>query len=198
MEVMVKVPPLMPSFKGCVAVSGVCSESAAWTVKLLSPAVAGVPVITPALLNVSPVGRFPLETDQVYVPEPPVAARVALKVVFTVPWVSVVVVMVTGVGGVGGLPPPPLQPARITKVKTANMNVGLNERNLIPTPVSSDRISFLWIVLPGKAQVRELWDHSKQKKFAGCFVMGLVRSAEEKGSAVLPPVSLRAFSDGGQ
>jgi hypothetical protein len=55
----------MASFKGCVAVSGVFSESSAWTVKLLSPAAVGVPVITPAALNVSPAGRFPLKTDQV-------------------------------------------------------------------------------------------------------------------------------------
>jgi hypothetical protein len=62
---MVKFPPLMASFKGCVAVSGVFSESSAWTVKLLSPAAVGVPVIVPLVLNVSPAGRFPLKTDQV-------------------------------------------------------------------------------------------------------------------------------------
>ena len=101
---MAKFPPLMASFKACVPDCGVDSESSAWTVKLLSPAVVGVPVITPALLKVSPVGRFPLATDQLYVPEPPVASRVALKVVLTVPWASVVVVTVTGVGG--GVPPP--------------------------------------------------------------------------------------------
>jgi hypothetical protein len=170
---MVKFPPLMASFKACVPICGVFSESSAWTVKLLSPAVVGVPVITPALLNVSPAGRFPLTTDQVYVPEPPVADRGTVKLVLTVPWASVVVVMVTGVGG--GVPPPPLQPARSTKAKTANTNVGLTERNLISTPVSSGRISFLGIVLPGKAQVREHWDHPKQKKIASCFERGLVR-----------------------
>src|ERR1700683_376249 len=131
---MVKFPPLMANFKACVPDCGVDSESSAWTLKLLSPAVVGVPVITPALLNVSPVGRFPLATDQVYVPEPPVAARVALKLLLTVPWVSVVVVMVTGVGGVP--PPPPLQPATNTNAKTANTNVRPSERNLISSPVS--------------------------------------------------------------
>jgi hypothetical protein len=175
---MVKVPPLMASFKGCVAISGVFSESSAWTVKLVSPAAVGVPVITPALLNVSPVGRVPLETDQVYVPEPPVAARVALKLVLTVPWVSVVVVMVTGVGGVP--PPPPPQPATNTNTKTANTNVRPSERNLISSPVSSGRLSFSWIVLLGKAQARELWDHPKQKK-----VFGGVCSANLAGSALV-------------
>jgi hypothetical protein len=48
-------------------------------VKLLTAAVVGVPEITPAALNDNPAGRLlPLATDQVYVPEPPVAANVAL------------------------------------------------------------------------------------------------------------------------
>lgn len=49
--------------------------SLTWTVKLLVPAVVGVPVITPAVLMVSPAGRVPAVLDQVYGVVPPVAAR---------------------------------------------------------------------------------------------------------------------------
>jgi hypothetical protein len=70
--------------------------------------------------------------------------------------------MLTGVGGVP--PPPPLQPDTNTNAKAANTNARPSERNLISSPVSSGRLSFSWIVLLGKAQARELWDHSKQKK----------------------------------
>jgi hypothetical protein len=129
---MLKFPPLMASFKGCVAVCGVDSESTTWTVKLLSPAVVGVPPMTPALLNVTPAGRAPLATDQVYAPEPPVAFKVAFMVVFTVPWASVAVVMLSGVVGVP--PPPPLQPA--TNERTINPHTRLSKRDLISTPAS--------------------------------------------------------------
>jgi hypothetical protein len=79
--------------------------------------------------------------------------------------------MLTGVGGV--TPPPPLQPDKNTNAKAANTNVRPSERNLISSPVSSGRLSFSWIVLLGKAQARELWDHSKQKKITSCFRRGL-------------------------
>jgi hypothetical protein len=66
--------------------------------------------------------------------------------------------------------PPRLHPARKTKAKTANTNARLNERNLTFTPDPLVHFFFLWIflwfLLTGKAQARELWDHSKQKKFA--------------------------------
>jgi hypothetical protein len=66
--------------------------------------------------------------------------------------------------------PPRLHPARKTKAKTANTNARLIERNLLFTPDPLvDFFSygfFLWFLLTGKAQARELWDHSKQKKFA--------------------------------
>jgi hypothetical protein len=65
--------------RGALLVWGVVSESATSTVKLARPAVVGVPVITPAELNDNPAGRLlPLATDQVYVPEPPVADSVAV------------------------------------------------------------------------------------------------------------------------
>ncbi len=38
--------------------------SVTWTVKLAGPGVVGVPLITPALDNVSPAGKVPDETDQ--------------------------------------------------------------------------------------------------------------------------------------
>ena len=54
-------------------------ESAAWTVKLETPAVVGVPVIAPVLeLRFKPAGSEPVVTDQVTLPEPPVDASVTL------------------------------------------------------------------------------------------------------------------------
>lgn len=47
------------------------------TVKFDVPTVVGVPLITPALLNVSPAGREPVKV-KVSVPAPPVAATVWL------------------------------------------------------------------------------------------------------------------------
>jgi hypothetical protein len=41
-----------------------------------------------------------------------------------------------------------------------------SERNLIIAPVSFFRFS-LWIVLTGKAQTSEDWDHLHRKKFSG-------------------------------
>ncbi len=49
------------------------------TVKLLGPAVVGVPETTPvADASVSPAGSTPAEIDQVYGVVPPLAANVAL------------------------------------------------------------------------------------------------------------------------
>ena len=45
------------------------------TLKVDVAATVGVPEITPAVLRLSPVGREPEETAQVYEPEPPLAAR---------------------------------------------------------------------------------------------------------------------------
>ena len=53
--------------------------SAAWTVKLVVPAVVGEPVIAPvAALRDSPAGSEPIETDQVIGVTPPVDCSVAL------------------------------------------------------------------------------------------------------------------------
>src|SRR5512134_3616853 len=56
-----------------------------WTVKLDVPTVVGVPLIVPPVDRLSPAGRLPAETDQLYGVVPPVAARVWLYAVPTVP-----------------------------------------------------------------------------------------------------------------
>jgi hypothetical protein len=54
-------------------------ESATFTVKLVVPAVVGVPEIAPVLLNERPAGSDELEARlQVRVPVPPLACKVAL------------------------------------------------------------------------------------------------------------------------
>jgi hypothetical protein len=62
--------------------------------------------------------------------------------------------MVMGV--TGGVLPPPLQP--ITHCESTNPQIRPSERNLISAPVYLVDL-FLGIVLPGKAQMRDVWDH---------------------------------------
>ncbi len=69
--VMLRVP--------LVAVCGGELESASRTVKLLVPAVVGVPEMPPVLgLSVNPAGKVPEARDQVSGVLPPVPTRVAL------------------------------------------------------------------------------------------------------------------------
>jgi hypothetical protein len=59
--VIASVPLLLAMLAGKVAFCGEGSESATWIVKLLSPAVVGVPLIVPVLeFNERPAGRLPL------------------------------------------------------------------------------------------------------------------------------------------
>jgi hypothetical protein len=59
--VIANVPPLIVMLDARVAVCAVDSESATWIVKLLTPAVVGIPPIEPVLeFNESPAGRLPL------------------------------------------------------------------------------------------------------------------------------------------
>jgi hypothetical protein len=54
-------------------------ESETWTVRFDVPAVVGVPLMTPPVVNVSPAGNDePLASDQVYGGVPPLAAKVVL------------------------------------------------------------------------------------------------------------------------
>lgn len=82
---------------GCVAETGPScppEASVTFTVKLMVPAAVGVPEMAPAVLRDSPAGSAdPLARLQLSVPVPPVAARVALYAVPTVPPVRVVVVI---------------------------------------------------------------------------------------------------------
>ena len=109
-------------------------ESVTDTVNELLPAVVGVPDKTPPLLNVSPAGRVPEVVLQVSAPVPPVAARVMLYAVFTVPAVNGdVVVIERAAGGGGGVEPlPPPQPANNPKTKTPQRKASLLNR--IPDP----------------------------------------------------------------
>jgi len=66
-------------------------------VKFAGPAAAGVPVIAPAADNDRPAGRDPFVTDQEYAPLPPLAERVWLYAVPTVPFGSADEVTLSGV-----------------------------------------------------------------------------------------------------
>ena len=64
------------------------------TVKLLVPAVAGVPLITPVdALRLKPPGSVPTEILQLYGVLPPVAVNVWLYATFAVAWFRLFVVM---------------------------------------------------------------------------------------------------------
>ena len=56
-----------------------------WTVKFAAPAVVGVPLMLPLAASVSPAGSEPPVVDQLLPPVPPLAARVWLYAVPTVP-----------------------------------------------------------------------------------------------------------------
>jgi hypothetical protein len=68
-------------------------ESLAWTVKLVVPAVVGVPEIAPELLIANPAGRLPEDMVHVMVPTPPLDCRLAVYAALTMPDGRVVVVM---------------------------------------------------------------------------------------------------------
>lgn len=59
------------------AIAGGAAESVTWTVMLKLPGPLGVPLMTPVLASVSPVGNCPEVIPQVYGGVPPWAARVA-------------------------------------------------------------------------------------------------------------------------
>ena len=72
--VIASVAGLMEMVRAFVAVCAGEEESVAFTVKLLAPAVVGVPLIVPVLeLRARPAGREPTLTDQVIAPVPPEA-----------------------------------------------------------------------------------------------------------------------------
>ena len=75
-EVVIVTPALTAIVSCWVALSAVgVVVSVALTVKVEVPVAVGVPdIVFP--LSVSPLGRVPAEIVQVYVPDPPVAARV--------------------------------------------------------------------------------------------------------------------------
>ena len=64
----------MPRF--AVAVLAGALESAARTVKDTVPDAVGVPLITPEPLRLSPAGKEPADSDQLYGVVPPAAAKV--------------------------------------------------------------------------------------------------------------------------
>lgn len=72
-------------------------ESVTLTVNEYVPAVVGVPLIWPELLNVNPAGKLPELIDQLYGVVPPLAASVAEYEVLATPPGSEDVVICTGV-----------------------------------------------------------------------------------------------------
>jgi hypothetical protein len=75
-------------------VAVVFDESLTCTVKLVLPAVLGVPEMTPAGLSERPAGRFPEDTAHELPPDPPLAASVCEYAVPAVPFGSEDVVTV--------------------------------------------------------------------------------------------------------
>ena len=70
------MPAAVEMDRFCWAVSRLASVT--WTVKLLVPAVVGVPEIAPEEDSVRPAGRAPVARAQVYGAIPPVAFNCAL------------------------------------------------------------------------------------------------------------------------
>jgi hypothetical protein len=97
--VLLPPPPteLMPMLRFAVLVSAGELESVIFTVNDDVPAVIGVPIICPALLNVSPTGNAPEDIDQLYGAVPPLAESVAKYAVPTCPPTKDEVVIWTGV-----------------------------------------------------------------------------------------------------
>ena len=86
-RIAVALPPplavLMAMFRFDVALCAGELESVTFTVNELLPAVVGVPLICPELLNINPAGKLPELTDQLYGVVPPLAASVAAYAVPT-------------------------------------------------------------------------------------------------------------------
>lgn len=92
MEVIVSVAELTVMLSAFVAVCAGEPESVPFTVKLLVPAVVGIPVIAPvAAFKFNPAGKAPVVIDHVTAPVPPVAPSVVLYAVPTVPFGRLVV-----------------------------------------------------------------------------------------------------------
>ena len=70
------------------------STSVARTVNALTPSVPDIPLITPVALRLTPTGRLPPASDQVYGALPPAAASVVVEDVFAFSGRSVVVVTI--------------------------------------------------------------------------------------------------------
>ena len=77
---------------------GSCA-SVTCTLNVDVPAIVGVPLIVPPELKLRPAGKEPLEMFQKYGEFPPVAVRVVLYAVLTVPMGSELVAMLNGEGG---------------------------------------------------------------------------------------------------
>jgi hypothetical protein len=84
-EVMARFAASIVSDSGAEADCAGDSLSVTLTVKLDVPLAVGVPEMTPPLERVSPAGRLPEASDHVYAAVPPVALRVVLYELPTMP-----------------------------------------------------------------------------------------------------------------
>src|SRR5579863_9233268 len=96
--VIVKGGAATVMLRACVSVA--FATSFTWTVKFEVPTAVGVPLIVPLEERAIPDGRDPAVRDQVFPPDPPLAASVWLYAVLSVAFGSEVVVMTKGAGAI--------------------------------------------------------------------------------------------------
>jgi hypothetical protein len=101
----------------------------AWTVKLELSTVVGVPLRIPAVDKVSPAGRVPDVTDQLYGDVPPLAANVWLYADPTVPEGRGLAVSITGPDELSSPPPHPTN--NITTITQASLLMELSSPSRI-------------------------------------------------------------------
>jgi hypothetical protein len=108
-------------------VSMVPSTSCTATVNEEAPVRVGVPLMTPAPLNVRPAGSVPTETDHVYGVVPPIAARVCEYAAPAVAAGKAVVVILSGL-------PAPINAGTSSKSRAAPCLIGSNLPSRHPRP----------------------------------------------------------------
>jgi hypothetical protein len=109
-----------------VAVAAGEVESFTCTVKAEVPACVGVPEITPELEMLSPAGKLPFVTDQVYGAVPPVAAKVVEYAIWGLPPGRANEITSKACFCKGELPPAPTTPAQPEDERTTAMSRGKN------------------------------------------------------------------------
>jgi hypothetical protein len=109
-------------------------ESVALTVKENVPAVVGVPLICPELMSVSPAGKEPELSDQMYGAVPPLAASDPEYAVLAIPEGKELTVIVRAVGFTWPVELPPTTPAHPDNPMIADTKAHINNKAALACP----------------------------------------------------------------